>query len=75
MIKALIVDDDASNRDYLRSLLAVHPEVTVIGEAGTISHAHELLSISLRYKVKPIFPNIPFCGRAFLKTGKVGLVL
>jgi two-component system LytT family response regulator len=45
MIKALIVDDDASNRDYLRSLLAVHPEVTVIGEAGTISHAHELITL------------------------------
>lgn len=45
MIRALIVDDDAANRDYLRSLLAVHPEVTVIGEAGTIAHAQELITL------------------------------
>jgi two-component system, LytTR family, response regulator len=44
MIKALIVDDDAANRDYLRSLLAMHPEVSVVGEAGTILHAQELIT-------------------------------
>ena len=45
MITALIVDDDVSNRDYLRSLLAVHPEVEVIGEAGTSAHAQELITL------------------------------
>ena len=44
MIKALIVDDDAANRDYLRSLMAMHPEVSVIGEAGTIFHAQALIT-------------------------------
>jgi two-component system LytT family response regulator len=45
MITALIVDDDLANRDYLRSLLAVHPEVEVIGEAGTIAHAQERITL------------------------------
>jgi two-component system LytT family response regulator len=45
MITALIVDDDATNRDYLRSLLAVYPDVTVIGEAGTISLAQERITL------------------------------
>lgn len=44
MIRALVVDDDAANRAYLRTLLAVHPEVTVIGEAEAIAPAHTLIS-------------------------------
>jgi two-component system, LytTR family, response regulator len=45
MIRALVVDDDAANRDYLRSLLAVHPEVDVVGEAGNITDAAEHLEL------------------------------
>ena len=41
MIKALIVDDDPANRDYLRTLLAQHPEVVVKGEAENIAQAAE----------------------------------
>ncbi|MBL7951788.1 MAG: response regulator transcription factor [Flavobacteriales bacterium] len=41
MIKALIVDDDPANREYLRNLLAVHPEVVVSGEAENIAQATE----------------------------------
>ena len=41
MIKALLVDDDPANRDYLRGLLAVHPEVEVVGEAENIAQAAE----------------------------------
>jgi len=41
MIKALIVDDDPANRDYLRTLLAQHPEVVVEGEAENIAQAAE----------------------------------
>ncbi len=44
MIRALVVDDDAANRAYLRTLLAVHPEVTVIGEAEAIAPAHALIT-------------------------------
>ena len=41
MIKALIVDDVLENRDYLRKLLAQHPEVVVEGEAENIAQAAE----------------------------------
>ncbi len=41
MIKAVIVDDDAANRDYLRGILVAHPEVEVLGEAGNIAQAAE----------------------------------
>ena len=44
MIRALVVDDDAANRAYLRTLLAAHPEVTVIGEAEAIAPAHALIT-------------------------------
>ncbi|MBV6403746.1 MAG: response regulator transcription factor [Flavobacteriales bacterium] len=39
MISALLVDDDAGNRTYLRGLLTAHPEVEVVGEAGDIDQA------------------------------------
>ena len=40
MIRALVVDDDAGNRQYLRSLLGTTaPEVEVVGEAANISEA------------------------------------
>lgn len=41
MIKALLVDDDVANRDYLREVLKVHPEVEVVGEAENIAQAAE----------------------------------
>ncbi len=41
MIKALIVDDDPANRDYLRTLLAQHPEIVVEAEAANIAQAAE----------------------------------
>ena len=44
MIRALVVDDDAANRAYLRTLLAAHPEVTVIGEAEAIAPARTLIT-------------------------------
>ena len=41
MIRALIVDDDPANREYLRNLLTRHPEVVVEGEAANIAQAAE----------------------------------
>lgn len=41
MIKALIVDDDVANRQYLRAQLATHAEVDVVGEAADIAQAAE----------------------------------
>lgn len=43
MIRALLVDDDISNRDYLRAVLTAHPEVEVVGEAENIARATERL--------------------------------
>lgn len=41
MIRAVIVDDDAANRDYLRELLRAQAEVEVVGEAENIAKAAE----------------------------------
>jgi two-component system, LytTR family, response regulator LytT len=42
MIKALLVDDEAPARSELRYLLADHPDVQVVGEAGNSREALEL---------------------------------
>lgn len=42
-LEALIVDDERLARKELRSLLAAHPEVTVVGEADTVKGALALL--------------------------------
>ena len=44
MINVLLVDDDAGNRDYLRELLHVYTDVEVIGEAGSIADAMDLIN-------------------------------
>ena len=43
MISALVIDDEAPARSELRFLLAEHPDVEVVGEAGTAADADELL--------------------------------
>jgi two-component system, LytTR family, response regulator len=52
MIKALIVDDDPANRNYLGHLLAQHPEVVVEGEAENITQAAE--------RIGALQPNLLF---------------
>ena len=44
MTNALIIDDEPPARNVLRTLLAAHPGVTVVGEAGTVRAARELLA-------------------------------
>lgn len=44
MIKALLIDDEPPARNVLRTLLAAHPNVSVVGEAGTLRAARELLA-------------------------------
>ncbi|WP_438479889.1 LytR/AlgR family response regulator transcription factor [Oleiharenicola lentus] len=39
MPKVLLIDDEAPAREDLRRLLAAHPEVTIVGEAGSIASA------------------------------------
>jgi len=41
---ALIIDDEPPARTVLRALLAAHPAVTIVGEAGTMNAARELLA-------------------------------
>ena len=42
MINVLIVDDEAPTRVRLRQMLAAHPDVAVVGEAGTGVQAMEM---------------------------------
>jgi len=44
MLKALLIDDEASARTDLHARLAVHPEVAIVGEAATIRSARHLLA-------------------------------
>jgi two-component system LytT family response regulator len=39
MLKALIVDDESDIRQGLRAMLCTHPEIEVIGEAGSVAEA------------------------------------
>lgn len=39
LLRALIVDDEPDVRQGLRALLGAHPELQVIGEAGSVSDA------------------------------------
>jgi two-component system LytT family response regulator len=41
-LRCLIVDDEADARSYLRKRLQPHPELTVVGEAGSVREAHAL---------------------------------
>ncbi len=42
-MRTLLIDDEPAARDDLRRLLAAHPEVTIVGEAGRLAAAVELL--------------------------------
>lgn len=44
-LRILVVDDERLARKHLRSLLAAHPEVTVIGEAANVKEAAALVSL------------------------------
>lgn len=44
MIRTLIIDDESPARNDLRSMLAVHPEVEIVGEAATVRSARTLLA-------------------------------
>jgi two-component system, LytTR family, response regulator len=42
--RTLLIDDEAGARDDLRRLLAAHPALTIIGEAGRLADAQGLLA-------------------------------
>lgn len=58
-MNAVLIDDERLARNELRRLLAVHPEVTVVGEAGNAGQARECLA-SLRPDV--IFLDVQMPG-------------
>ncbi len=43
-IRVVIADDEPLARENMRDLLAAHPEVVVVGEAGTVHEAREILT-------------------------------
>lgn len=43
MLRVVLVDDERLARQGIRQLLAAHPEVTVVGEAGRVSAAVEVI--------------------------------
>jgi two-component system LytT family response regulator len=43
-MKALIVDDEPLARRELRRLLAAHPSIQIVGEAGDVDDAHERIA-------------------------------
>ena len=45
MLRTLLIEDESTARADLRSKLAAHPDVTILGEAGTLDHARELLTL------------------------------
>jgi len=51
-MKALIVDDEPLARRELRRLLAVHPSIQIVGEAGDIDEAHE--------RIESLAPGVAF---------------
>jgi two-component system LytT family response regulator len=45
MIRALLIEDEAPAAEDMHRLLRAHPEVRVVGEAGSISAARKLLAV------------------------------
>src|SRR5512133_1127119 len=58
-LKAIIVDDERLARVNLRNLLEHHPEIEVVGEAGSCKSAIESISF---YKPQLIFLDIQLSG-------------
>lgn len=44
MLRALLIEDEAPAREDLRRLLAAHPEVVIVGEAGSVASARARLA-------------------------------
>lgn len=59
-MKALIIDDEALARRELRTLLRAHPEIEIVGEAGNVTEALQLLEAE---PADLIFLDIQMPGR------------
>ena len=60
-MKALIIDDEALARRELRTLLRAHPEIEIVGEAGNVTEALQLLEAE---PADLIFLDIQMPGRS-----------
>jgi two-component system LytT family response regulator len=58
-LKAIIVDDERLARVNLKKLLELHPQIEIVGEAGSCKTAIELISL---YKPELIFLDIQLSG-------------
>jgi len=59
MSRVLIIDDDPLDREYLRSLLATHPDIQIVGETGAVKPARSLL---MRNNYDVVFLDIKLTG-------------
>jgi len=62
-LRCLIVDDETDARSYLRKRLQPHPELAVLGEAGSVREAHALC-LNLRPDVVFLDVRLPL-GNGF----------
>ena len=60
-LRCLIVDDEADARSYLRKRLQPHPELVVVGEAGSVREAHDLC-VALRPDVVFLDVRMPLAN-------------
>lgn len=67
-LRALVVDDEAPARDELRYLLSAHPEVEVVGEAGSALEAIKLAA-GVRYDV--LFLDVQMPGLTGLQVARL----
>lgn len=58
-LKALIVDDERLARKELRSLLAQHPEIELVGEAESVAQAADLIEVE---QPNVVFLDIQLAG-------------
>jgi len=59
MLRVILVDDERLARDGMRQLLAAHPDVDIVGEAGRVAKAVELIA---KEKPQAIFLDIRMPG-------------
>jgi two-component system, LytTR family, response regulator len=68
VIRALLVDDEAPARSELRYLLAIHPEIEVVGEAAT---AVEALKLAAAVPYDVVFIDVEMPGLSGLDAARL----
>lgn len=60
-MRALIVDDERLARQEMRALLKAHPEIDVVGEAGSVTQACQMLAVE---RPDVVFLDIQLAGES-----------